>query len=399
MSAVMNRPIQSEMCDRLSAFDFERHNADVADLWNAYRAARNTRVPIILGVNTRFFMRQPDANPTGLTFRRYMEDPDLMFDAQLRFQRWSRFNLLQDAELGMPEVWRIHVDFQNYYEAAWFGCPVEYFSGEVPDTRPAFQDCPERVMEKGLPRPFGGLMARALDYYDRYLERARQRPFLNRPVEPFPPWCGVGTDGPMTVACNLFSPEFVCMAMAAEPKRLHVLLDFITQATIKRMMVWRKLTGMAIPCDDFVMADDSIALISKTMYKEHILPFHRRLYDAFGTKTGRAIHLCGDSTRHFRTLVDELDICSFDTGFPVDFGRLREELGPGVRIQGGPNVKIVHRGTPCEIWEETRRILQTGALEGGLFVLREGNNLAPGTPLENTEALYYSGREFGRLEN
>lgn len=36
-------------------------------------------------------------------------------------------------------------------------------------------------------------------------------------------------------------------------------------------------------------------------------------------------------------------------------------------------------------------------MEGGQFVLREGNNLAPGTPLENTEALYHAGRQFGRI--
>src|SRR5581483_2935932 len=40
---------------------------------------------------------------------------------------------------------------------------------------------------------------------------------------------------------------------------------------------------------------------------------------------------------------------------------------------------------------ETRRILQSGVLEGGLFILREGNNLAPGTPLENIEAMYPTG--------
>jgi uroporphyrinogen-III decarboxylase len=36
-------------------------------------------------------------------------------------------------------------------------------------------------------------------------------------------------------------------------------------------------------------------------------------------------------------------------------------------------------------------------LDGGKFILREGNNLAPHTPLENTEAMYYAGREFGQL--
>jgi uroporphyrinogen-III decarboxylase len=97
------------------------------------------------------------------------------------------------------------------------------------------------------------------------------------------------------------------------------------------------------------------------------------------------------------TLRDELNIRSFDTGFPVDFAQIRRDLGTDVRILGGPHIELLRTATTEQVREETRRILQSGVLEGGLFVLREGNNLAPGTPLENTEVMYYAGREFGKL--
>ena len=127
-------------------FDFAKHNAEQAVLWADFNAERPTaRIPIILGTNTRYFMFNDSANPEGLDFQRYSEDPDVMFDARLQFQRWSRFNLLQDAELGMPEKWTVCPDFQNYYEAAWFGCSIHYFSGQVPDALPEFSDAPERV--------------------------------------------------------------------------------------------------------------------------------------------------------------------------------------------------------------------------------------------------------------
>ena len=48
--------------------------------------------------------------------------------------------------------------------------------------------------------------------------------------------------------------------------------------------------------------------------------------------------------------------------------------------------------TPQQVRDEVRRILTGGVLAGGRFVLREGNNLAPHTPLANTEALYHAGR-------
>ncbi|HEY3281031.1 MAG TPA: uroporphyrinogen decarboxylase family protein [Armatimonadota bacterium] len=381
--------------DRLAGFPFDEHNQEVRAAWSAYNAGAPTRVPIVLGTNSRFFLFSSEANPEGIDFQRYSEDPDVMLEAQLRFQRWSRYNLLQDGELGLPERWGVYVDFQIYYEAAWFGCPVVYRPGEVPDTRPAFANCPERVMEGGLPDPFGGLMAKGLEFYEHLTSRVKDEDYLGRPISVSAP--GMGTDGVMTVACNLFGPVFVCTAMSEEPDRLRRLFEFITEATIHRMSAWRERLGIPFPTDGFGAADDSIALISTKMYREHVLPHHKRLYRAFGTEAPGAIHLCGDSTRHFLALRDELNVWTFDTGFPVDFGALRRQLGPRVRILGGPHVDLLRSGTPAQVRDEVARILSSGILEGGLFVLREGNNLAPGTPLPNTEAMYHAGRELGRL--
>jgi len=37
---------------------------------------------------------------------------------------------------------------------------------------------------------------------------------------------------------------------------------------------------------------------------------------------------------------------------------------------------------------ETRRILSSGVMEGGKFILKEANNLAPRTPMANLQAMY-----------
>jgi uroporphyrinogen-III decarboxylase len=381
--------------DRLADFDFARHNAEAREVWDAYLAGTPTRTPIMVVANARFMLLNRELNSDGMIFRTYSEDPDVMFDTQLRFQRWYRFNVLQDAQLGLPDRWTIEVDFQNYYEAAWFGCPVEYMDDQVPDTRPIFADAPERVMERGMPEPFNGFGARAREFYEHFKARAARETFLDRPIHVVAPMCG--TDGPMTAACNLCGCEFVCTMMAVEPERLHRLFDFIITAFIKRMTAWRNLYGIPIPTDGYGFADDSVALISTEMYREHVLPYHRRLCDAFATAAPRSIHLCGNATRHFRTIRDELNVQQFDTGFPVDFGWLRRELGPKVRIQGGPHVEFLRTAKPVAVREEVRRIMESGILEGGLFVLREANNLAPRTPLENAEAMYWAGREFGKF--
>jgi hypothetical protein len=383
--------------DLLADMDFAAHNAEVADLWRGYWEGTPSRTPVIFGIGTRFFLKEPGANPDGVTFQEYSEDPDLMFRTQLGFQRWFRHNVDQDAELGAPSAWPVYVDFQNYFEAAWFGCPVAFRSGEVPDATPAFAYRPEDLLDRGIPDPFGGLMGRAIEYHERFCELAAAEPYLGIPVQPPTYACGMGSDGPFTVGCSLFGPDVLCTLLAAEPDRFHGLMDFLTTAIGDRMEAWRARFGVPVPQDSFGMADDSIALISTRMYREHVLPYHRRLYDRFGTDKMRSIHLCGDATRHFVTLRDELGIQSFDTGFPVDFAALRAQLGPGIRIQGGPHVALLRHGTPADVEAEVRRIMQSGVREGGLFVLREGNNMAPETPLANLEAMVRTGRAMGSL--
>jgi len=55
---------------------------------------------------------------------------------------------------------------------------------------------------------------------------------------------------------------------------------------------------------------------------------------------------------------------------------------------------ILKTGTPQEVAQETDRILNSGILEGGKFVLREGNNLAPYTPFANLDAMYQKARNI-----
>jgi uroporphyrinogen-III decarboxylase len=135
------------------------------------------------------------------------------------------------------------------------------------------------------------------------------------------------------------------------------------------------------------------------MYRERILPLHRELYehgDPGGPRDGeRSMHLCGDATRHFPTIHEELGVTIFDTGFPVDHGRLREQLGDDVLVQGGPAVGLLVSSGPDEVYEQTRNILESGVRRGGRFLLREGNNLPPEAKDENLAAMYAAALEHG----
>jgi uroporphyrinogen-III decarboxylase len=145
---------------------------------------------------------------------------------------------------------------------------------------------------------------------------------------------------------------------------------------------------------DLFFAKDDVQLISHRMLRAHVLPAQRRLRVGLKTVERIRVHICGDGTRHFKTLRDEIGAYEFDTGFPVDFGGLRQELGPEVTLWGGPNIMILKDGTPEQARAETERILHSGVCDGGRFILREGNSLAPHTPIRNLAAMCEAARAY-----
>jgi len=379
--------------------DSDAHNREVKEVWDAFHAGKPIRVPVVLGLNVRYYLFSPWLNPRGISFQEYSEDPDLMLETQLEFQHYVRHNLLSDAYMGMPEdAWNgVGVDFQNTYEASWFGCPVRYHDGQVPDTEPILTDDRKRMLfDHGIPDPFkDGSMARNMRFYEHMQEKVKTHRFMGLPVAGVSP-TGLGTDGPFTAAANLRGATEICLDIYEDPEYVRQLLDYITEATIVRIKAWREMLGHDPKPMCWGIADDSIQLLSCDMYREFVLLCHKRLFDELAGPGPHSIHLCGDATRHFKTIRDELNVTAFDTGFPVDFGRLRQELGPDVQINGGPTVQFLARATPEEVREEVRRILSTGIMEGGKFVLREANNLSPGIVEENISAMYHAAREFGR---
>lgn len=381
--------------------DFERHNAEVKEVWEAYRARRPIRVPCYVGTNTRYFLLGENAPFGDVSFRDYTEDPDVMFETQLRWHDWRRHHILQDAQMGLPsegEGWSVGVDFQNFYEAGWFGCEIQYRNGQVPDTHPRWRDDDRKreILDLGIPDPFANLMAKAKQYREYFQEKAKTFTYKGREVKTINPY-SLGTDGPLTVAANLRGATELFTDILEDPEYVRELLDLITEATIVRIKAWRKYQGKPEMQEGFGLADDSIQLLSVPMYKEFVLPCHKRLREALCTKPdGGGIHLCGDASRHFCTIRDELAITAFDTGFPIDFGKLRRDLGPDIEVSGGPHVELVRSGSPEQVYERCREILQSGIMEGGRFMLREGNNLAPETPLANIEAMYRAAKDFGK---
>jgi uroporphyrinogen-III decarboxylase len=203
----------------------------------------------------------------------------------------------------------------------------------------------------------------------------------------------------LTVCCNLRGTSEFIGDLIEDPGYAHEMLDYVTETSIDRIKAYRSRVGADMKPECGGLADDSIQLISTGMYVDMIMPYHRRRLDALNGTGPHGMHLCGDATRHFKTIRDELNVWSFDTGYPIDFGWVRSELGPDVAIQGGPTVPMLQSSSPIAVRDEVARILGSGICDGGRFILREANNLAPGIPAENLWAMWDAVHEFGRYDS
>jgi hypothetical protein len=381
----------------IAAKDIAVHNREAQAVWDAFHAGRPLRPPVFLGTATQYFVLNDDLNPgRAVTFESYTTDARQMLEFQLRAAVWRAEHIAPycDDPMGLPDEFTVKVDLQNFDEAAYFGAPVVYLPGQVPDTRPILAGDRKRALfDAGLPDPLtGGWYATAHRLCDEMAALIEAQPtYRDRPVElePF----GLYTMGPFTLAVALRGHELLT-DLYEDPGYVRELLSFLVEGTIARIGAHHRHFGLEFPAPDLFLADDSIQLISTSMLAEFLLPVYRRLKAGLTTADRIKIHLCGDASRHFGLLKDELGVYDFETGFPIDFGQVREDLGPEVTLHGGPNVMLLRSGTPEEVRAETRRILESGVLHGGRFVLREGNNLAPHTPLVNLEAMYAEARRL-----
>ncbi|MDH7601381.1 MAG: uroporphyrinogen decarboxylase family protein [Armatimonadota bacterium] len=381
----------------LEPVDFEAHNEEVKRVWEAYNAGKPIRVPMMLGVNPRVILLNPELNSEGITFADYMSDPDIMAAVQLRTQSYVRHNLMQDAEMGPPSTgWSISIDTQNTFEAAWFGAMIVYRDRQVPVTEPMLgDDDKHKLFDRGIPDPFeGGMAAWNWRFYEHMLANKSHYVQDGQPVVSVTP-AGLGTDGPMTVAANLRGTTQICEDIYEDPDYVHQLLDYITSATIDRIKAYRKALGLELKPQCWWFADDSIELLSPETYREFVLPYHKTLLNELAGEGPHSVHLCGSVDHLMCILKEELNVQAWDAGYPVDYGAMRAKLGPEFQIATGPTVSTLLYGSPESVWDETKRILSSGIMQGK-FILREANNLSPCTPVENVAAMYECVRQYGK---
>jgi len=364
-------------------------------LEKARRFERPDRVPVLPALAHRFLIPR-----VGVRFRDYYADPETMLRTQILAQKWLLENGRTDAcSITGPWVgaW---TDFQNAFEAGSLGVPVVFPDDDIPWVGPGWvRDEADLKRLEAMDYVRGGLNGRQLEYRRAMMAVAEKYPvrFLGGPVfhPGASPHLTTPSDGPFGVAGDLMGATELFLAAAERPDFVRELLRIVTDKMIGYLDACRAEEGRPGP-RDFAWSDDLAVSLSRAMFESIALPSNRRLRDRCD---GRAIlHMCGRSDHLLETFRDGLRIDELQGfGWQVDLDRGAEVLGGRVVLLGNINPMLIRDGTPEDVRRATRKVIERLAPLGGL-IIQDGNNIPPGSPLRNINAMMEAAEAWGRYE-
>ena len=358
------------------------------------RFATADRVPVWPAINYRFLLPK-----IGVRFDDYFNDPEVMLRSQILGQKWLMENIKTD-QYSITGAWTgAWTDFQNTTEASGLGCEVVFPEDDIPWVKQdgwIKTDADLRRLEQ-IDSITQGLNGRQVEFRRGMMAVAEKYPvrFQGGPV--FYPGANPAlthtSNGPFMLAADLMGITEAFTAILDRPDFMRELFEIVIEKTITWLdFCWRE---MQIPHRDFAWTDDLAASLSAEVYRDMVLPYEKKLRFHFDGWV--ALHMCGQTNHLLSIFADEVKINEYQGfGWKVDLDRIGQVMGGRVVLVGNVSPLTIAYGTPEAVKAETVQVIEKlGAYQG--LIIQDGNNIAPGSPLENINAMMEAAEEYGRL--
>jgi len=375
------------------AVPLEEIEARTERVRRAKRFETPDRVPVIPALAHRFLVPM-----VGVRFRHYYADPETMLRTQILAQKWLMENVRTDA-YSITGAWvGAWTDFQNTFEAGSLGCDVVFPDDDIPWVGPGWvrTDADLRRLET-MDFVHGGLNGRQIACRNAMMAVAEKHPvrFLDGPLF-YPgenPSLTHTSDGPFGVAGDLMGQTELFTAVCDRPDFVRELLRIVTQKLIQYLDFCWEEEHLPVP-RDFAWTDDLAVSLSADTYRDIVLPFEQQLRFHFDGRL--SLHMCGRTDHLLGIFADELKIHEYQGfGYQVNLDHIASVMGGRVVLIGNVNPMLIHSGTPDQVREATRHVIEKLAPTKGL-IIQDGNNIPPGSPLENINAMMEAAELYGR---
>jgi uroporphyrinogen-III decarboxylase len=359
----------------------------------AKRIETPDRVPVIPAIAHRLLVPQ-----VGVSFRDYYRDPETMLRTQILAQKWLLEQVRTDA-YSITGAWvGAWTDFQNTFEAGSLGCQVVFPDDDIPWVGPGWVKTEDDLRRlEAMDFVHSGVNAKQIAYRRAMIEVAEKYPVRFQGGDIFYPGANPAlthtSDGPFGVAGDLMGQTEIFTAVYERPDFLREVLRMVTDKLIEWLDFCWQEEGLPTP-RDFAWTDDLAVSLSAKSYRDLVLPFEKKL--RFNFDGYASLHMCGRTDHLLQIFVDDLQINEFQGfGYQVNLDRVASTMGGRVVLVGNVNPMLIYSGTPEEVREATRTVIEKLAHYKGL-IIQDGSNIPPGSPLANINAMMEAAELYGR---
>ena len=207
----------------------------------------------------------------------------------------------------------------------------------------------------------------------------------------------------ITCGCNLFEwgtflrrMDNFLMDIYADEENVQALVEQLMERHLASLEKVCAAVGDIVDIlrfgDDLGMTTDMF--MSREKYQALFKPYHTKLNEYVHTHSNMKtlLHSCGS----LYPIIPDLIEAGYDVLNPVqtsardmDPATLKREFGKDITFWGGgcDTKSVLNRGTPDEVYDHCRRMIEIFHKDGG-FVFNQEHNILPDVPPENILAMY-----------
>jgi len=211
-------------------------------------------------------------------------------------------------------------------------------------------------------------------------------------------WYSYAIGHPFTAAGNLCGAEQFCRWMMKKPELVRHLLRMMTDHLVEMTQYLRDRFGTERFIPWFGDPTAANQMISPKNFEQFALPYIKELHEkvlAMGYKH-ILCHICGEQNENYpywaQAPMGKPGIISVSQ--EVDLEKAIEYF-PNDIIVGNIEPAILQTGTPQEVYELSRKIIEKGRKAPVGFMLAPGCELPPMSPPENMWAMMQAVSDFG----
>ncbi len=209
----------------------------------------------------------------------------------------------------------------------------------------------------------------------------------------------VPAGSPLEIVGEIVDTSLLMKWFYKEPELVHELLRLTTDYLLKVADLYIDEFGVDNCCASSNYPLESNTLISPKLFEKFSLPYIVEIHDKFKEKgiSSYSVHLCGDHKRnidYFKEL--NLPARSFvSVSEKLDIEIVAKSFGDDYIIGGNVPTHVIQSGTPNEVFNVSKDIIEKMKYHPGGFVLMPSCDLPPNTPPLNLYAMLKAVKTFG----